>query len=361
MGDGVQSPSVPDPARFVAGSRRGNGRTSVDDTPEETDDSARFVPLLAAAAAFGTGSTSSSDPAAANLGIYTAFTAPAPPPTAPTQPRPTTSHTTPPHTTPPNTRSPPRRSRSNGCTHPSCVAGGTTTAGNSFAALAADLRQGHRRDNRGVDHHSLCCDGAPGFADSVRGRRPGCPAAAASAAASATSALEHDVFSDRHGLRCYFVTINANGRHVPSGGGGHAGADWFEMAHQCHLDADGIRDSNGVGEVGSRQRLRHLHFVVHVQMDDIQAHRNAYARLVRDVLGMGSGEGKIPGKVQVKLATTPAGAMAHVAKVGPPDVLLLLFVPLVVCLCLGTSRARCVLTPVPPIVHSSSAGQPQEL
>ena len=131
------------------------------------------------------------------------------------------------------------------------------------------------------------------------------------------------------------MTVNANGRHVPSGGGLHAGADWLEMVHQHHLGTAGIGDSNGVEEVGSRQRLRHLHFVVCVQMDDTQAHRNAYARLVRDILGIGTGEGKIPGKVQVKLAATPAGAMAHIATVVPLGALLSLFVPLVVCLCLG--------------------------
>jgi len=49
-------------------------------------------------------------------------------------------------------------------------------------------------------------------------------------------------------------------------------------------------------------------------MEDAQAHRNSHAKKIRDVLGVGTGGGKIPGKVQVKHATTPAGAMAHVAK-----------------------------------------------
>ena len=193
----------------------------------------------------------------------------------PSQPRPATSPT----------------SRGAGCSHDSCKNGGTTTAGEAYEPLDLQMRKLHRKDSRSQGRHLGCCDGATGFLDSVNGHRPGC-------AGQASPAEAQPMFGDTHGLRCFMITVNANGVHVPNGGADGQSADWLQSVQGFHDRTTGIGNSTGVEEIGKNKKLRHLHFLVWMQMEDTQAHRNKYAKLIRTALGMGAGPGLTQGKVR---------------------------------------------------------------
>jgi hypothetical protein len=197
-----------------------------------------------------------------------------------------------------------------GCTHVSCKTGGVTFSGTSFGPLPGSLRLDHRKDRKGIGRHLNCCDGAPGYLDSIDGHRLDCPGAPE----VTTTPPPPDIFDDTFGLRPFFITVNANGTHVRNGGVDGQGPDWLRLIQEYFEGQPGVGDCTGVEEVGTKMKFRHLHFLVYIQMEDTKAHRTKLAKKLRTVVKMGSGPGELAGKVQVKLAATPQGALVYMSK-----------------------------------------------
>ena len=70
------------------------------------------------------------------------------------------------------------------------------------------------------------------------------------------------MFGKTHGLRCFVITVNANGVHVPNGGADGQSADWLHRVQGFHDRTTGIGNSTGVEEIGENKKLRHPHFLV---------------------------------------------------------------------------------------------------
>ena len=71
-------------------------------------------------------------------------------------------------------------------------------------------------------------------------------------------------------------------------------------------DVDVIEESNG------RERFKHLHAVAYMAITEGDIVK--MQKVVRQILGIGKGLGMIKGKVQIKRAPTPSGAMEYLAK-----------------------------------------------
>ena len=173
----------------------------------------------------------------------------------------------------------PPRSSGAGCTHANCV------------GKSSEVRRSHRRNATTVGVHVGCCGGhphGPGMASggnrNAHWHEATCPR---------RPAERRHAFSIMNPVIWWLITVSVTGQDWPTGNGPYG--DWLYKFSDA-LAVKGILH-DGAEEEGDLLNHKHGHYVAKIALanDDVQT--KEASKWSRDILGMGTGPGKIPGKV----------------------------------------------------------------
>ena len=106
-------------------------------------------------------------------------------------------------------------------------------------------------------------------------------------------AQRRHAFSVLNPVIWWLITITATGQDWPTGDGPHG--DWL-YTYSDALTVKGV-DHDGAEEEGDQLGHKHGHYVAKIALANDAAQIAEASKWSRDILGMGTGAGKIPGKV----------------------------------------------------------------